>query len=141
MTPEMMSKLRRSLVEHEGYRTHPYIDTVGKVSIGIGYNLTDRGIDDEWINSRYLKDVNFFNNQLSKFEWYKDLNVDRQVVLIDMSFMGWKKFLTFKKMIDAISKGDYKQAAYEMLNSRWAEQVKGRANALAQGMLTGAYNV
>jgi len=36
---------------------------------------------------------------------------------------------------------DYKRAAFEMLNSKWAEQVKGRAVDLAQGMLTGTYNI
>src|SRR2546427_7676812 len=34
------------------YEKFPYVDTVGKVTIGIGYNLTDRGMPDEWINTR-----------------------------------------------------------------------------------------
>lgn len=139
MTPEMMMKLRRSLVTHEEYKKYPYVDTVGKITIGIGYNLTDRGIDDEWINTQYERDVNYFYNQLSHFDWFQQLTIDRQIVLIDMAFMGWKKFLTFNKMIDAISKGDYKQASFEMLNSKWAEQVKSRAAVLAQAMLTGVY--
>ena len=142
MTPDMMAKLKRSLVLHEGFERHPYIDTVGKISIGIGYNLTDRGISDEWINSQYLEDVNYFYNQFSlKFPWFQDLSCDRQIILIDMAFMGWKKFLGFHKMIEALSKGDFKGAALEMLNSKWAEQVKGRADSLAHGMLTGVYDV
>ena len=142
MTPEILAKLRRSLVAHEDCRKYPYVDSVGKITIGIGYNLTDRGIDDEWINARYLKDVNYFYDQLSsQFGWYQDLTHDRQIVLIDMAFMGWKKFLTFNKMLHALLHHDYKQAAYEMLNSKWAEQVNGRATTLAQAMLTGAYNI
>jgi lysozyme len=58
-----------------------------------------------------------------------------------MSFMGWNHMLEFTGLFDALSKGDYKQAAYEMLNSKWAEQVKGRAATLAQAMLTGVYNI
>ena len=141
MTPEMLSKLRKSLIAHEDYRKFPYVDSLGKVTIGIGYNLTDRGMDDEWINSQYLKDVTYFNNQLSQFEWYQQLTPDRQIILIDMAFMGMKKLLTFKKMIAAIEQGDYKQASFEMLNSRWAHQVKNRATELAQSMLTGVYNI
>lgn len=142
MNAEGMAKLKRSLIAHEGWERYPYIDTVGKITIGCGYNLSDRGIDDAWINDEYIKDVNYFNNQLtSTFDWYKDLTTDRQIVLIDMAFMGFKKFLTFNKMLNAISKHDYKQAAYEMLNSKWAEQVKGRAETLAQAMLTGVYNI
>lgn len=141
MTPEMLAKLRRSLIQHEGLEKFPYVDTVGKVTIGIGYNLTDRGISDEWINNQYNQDVDYFYQQLSTFPWYSQLTSDRQIVLIDMCFMGWKKFLEFNKMIDAISQGDFKKAAFEMLNSEWAQQVNGRAASLAQGMLTGVYNI
>lgn len=142
MTPDMISKLRKSLVEHEGYKKFPYIDTVGKLTIGIGYNLTDRGIDDEWINAQYVKDITYFYNQLStNFPWYKALNSDRQIILIDMCFMGWKRFLEFENLIEALSESDYKQAAFEMLNSEWAQQTNTRAATLAQGMLTGVYDI
>jgi lysozyme len=142
MTNEMLSKLRKSLIEHENFRNFPYIDTVGKITIGIGYNLTDRGLDDEWINTQYVKDVDYFYKQLyDNFPWFMQLNEDRQIVLVDMCFMGWKKFLGFGKLIQALDKSDYQKAAYEMLDSEWASQVKGRATKLAQGMLTGIYNV
>jgi hypothetical protein len=39
-------------VQHEEFRNFPYIDSVGKITIGIGFNLSDRGIDDEWINKQ-----------------------------------------------------------------------------------------
>lgn len=143
MTPEMMTKLRRSLIVHEDYKKFPYFDTATppKITIGIGYNLTDRGIDDEWINQQYQKDVDFFYSQLLTFPWFNQLNPDRQIVLIDMCFMGWKKFLEFEKLIEALSKFDYQKATYEMLNSEWAKQVKTRAVNLAQGMLTGIYDI
>lgn len=32
------------LVRDEGLRLHPYIDSVGKLTIGVGRNLTDMGI-------------------------------------------------------------------------------------------------
>jgi lysozyme len=141
MTPEMLSKLKRSLVKHEGLENFPYVDTAGKITIGIGYNLTDRGLSDEWINDQYMQDVCYFYQQLSGFEWFPQLTIDRQIVLIDMCFMGWKKFLTFKKMINAISIGDFKKAAIEMLDSAWANQVKGRAVSLSHAMETGTYDV
>jgi len=137
----MMVKLRRSLIQHEGNSNAPYIDSLGNITIGIGYNLSARGLTDEWINTQYEQDVAFFHRQLSTFEWYEQLTLDRQIALIDMAFMGWKKFLTFKKMLRALLTHNYKQAAFEMLNSRWAEQVKGRAATLAQVMLTGVYNI
>lgn len=140
MTPEMMIKLRKSLIQHEGYRNFPYLDTIDKITIGIGCNLSDCGIDDEWINRRYQMDVNFFFNRLSSFDWFHSLNEDRQIVLIDMAFMGWKKFLGFTELLDALERHDYARAAEEMLDSEWASQVKDRAVSLAQGMLSGVYN-
>ena len=142
MTPEMFAKLKRSIVLHESYEKFPYVDTVGKITIGIGYNLTDRGIDDEWIIKQYNNDVNYFYNRLSTdFPWFNNLNEDRQIVLIDMAFMGYKHFCSFKKMLWALSKEDYKLAALEMLNSKWANQVKSRAVALAQAMQSGIYEI
>jgi len=141
MTPEMLLKLRSSLVKHESYSKFPYVDTVGKTTIGIGYNLTDRGVSDEWINTQFQSDVDYFYQQLSTFPWFEHLTPDRQIVLIDMAFMGWKKFLTFNKMLNALLTGDFKKAAYEMINSKWAEQVKGRAASLAHGMMTGVYEI
>lgn len=141
MTPEMSVKLRRSLIAHEGYSNHLYTDSVGKQTIGIGYNITDRGLPDDVINSQYQQDVSYFYQQLSTFTWFHNLNIDRQIVLVDMCFMGFKKFLSFKKMIQAIERGDYETAADEMLDSKWSEQVKSRAHDLAEGIRTGIYNI
>lgn len=142
MTPEMSAKLKRSLILHEGYEKFPYPDTLGNITIGIGYNLTARGISDDWINSQYNDDVSFFYQQLnSDYIWFANLDLDRQIVLIDMCFMGYKKFQEFTEMIAALARGDYVEAAREMLNSIWATQVKGRAVTLAQAMSSGVYNV
>lgn len=141
MLPQMRAKLRSSLIAHEGYMKFPYVDTLGNITIGIGYNLTDRGIDDDWINRQYEEDVRYFYNRLMEdFDWFDELNEDRQIVLIDMAFMGYKRFLSFKRMIAALDVGDYEKAALEMLNSKWAIQVKGRATELAEAMASGVYN-
>jgi lysozyme len=138
MTAEMSSKLKKLLVKHEGCETFPYVDTVGKITIGIGYNLSDRGMSQEWINQQYEKDVNYFYDMLMKdYDWFKDLNEARQMVLVDMCFMGYKKFSSFKKMIAALASHDYMKAADEMLDSKWATQVHGRANELADIMVSG----
>lgn len=138
MSPDMRAKLRNLLVAHEGLRKFPYSDTLGKITIGIGYNLTDRGMTDAWINEQYEKDVLYFYNQLMEdFYWYKNLDEARQMVLIDMCFMGYQHFLQFQKMFEAMAKCDYKTAALEMLNSEWADQTKSRATDLATIMVNG----
>lgn len=137
MTPDMQVKLRALLIDHEGKSNFPYVDTVGKITVGIGYNLSDRGLSDDWVDNQFESDVNYFYSQLFQFEWFKNLNEARQIALIDMCFMGVKKFLSFKKMIAALEKNDYQSAALEMLNSKWAGQVGRRATDLARIMREG----
>lgn len=139
LTTDAQDKLKAMLLRHESYQKYPYLDSLGKITIGIGYNLTDRGMTDEWINGQYETDVCYFYQKLSQFPWYRNLNYVRQIVLIDMAFMGFKKLLSFEKMLIALERGDYKTAALEMLNSQWAQQVKSRAVELAKLMESGIY--
>ena len=53
--------------------------------------------------------------------------------------MGVGGLLGFRKTLGFIEAGDYASASVEMLNSRWATQVGGRANKLSRVMLTGSW--
>jgi lysozyme len=141
MTKETFLKVKKSLIIHEGYENYPYTDQMGKITIGIGFNLSDRGIDNEWINKQFQEDVSYFYEQLCQFPWYHLLNEDRQIILVDMAFMGWKRFLEFEKMIEALDRRDYETAATEMIESKWAQEVGQRAIVLAKGMRSGVYHV
>ena len=48
-----------------------------------------------------------------------------------------KSLKKFKKMWAAVYDNDFATAAKEMLDSRWARQVKGRSTRLAHAMATG----
>lgn len=138
LSPEMRAALKQLLVKHEGYKNFPYLDTEGNITIGIGYNLTSRGLPDTWINHQYEEDVKYFHEKLLEdYPWYEHLDDIRKMVLINMCFMGYRKFQSFKKMINCLSLGDYRGAAREMMDSKWAEQVKSRANQIAVMMLSG----
>jgi len=64
-----------------------------------------------------------------------DLDAVRQLVLVDMAFnMGVPRLCKFKKMWAAVYEGDFPTASREMLDSRWAVQVKGRSHKLAHAM-------
>ena len=64
----------------------------------------------------------------------------RQLVLVDMAFnMGVPRLCKFKKMWAAVHEEDFATAAKEMLDSRWATQVKSRATKLANAMHNGAF--
>lgn len=142
MTTQMQLKLKQSLISHEGCKRFPYCDTVNKITIGIGYNLTARGLPDDVINTLYNQDVQYFYCQLSEFEWFRKLNEDRQLVLLDMSFMGIKKLLGFEELIKAIIREDWEAAEKEILNSKWTEDVgEKRSTECANGMRTGIFLV
>ena len=138
MDQSFKARLKNLIVSHEGKENHPYTDTKGNVTIGIGYNLTARGLPDSWINEQFDQDVTYFHDQLlHDFDWYSGLDDARKMVLIDMCFMGYKTFKEFERMLQALRYGDYEKAASEILKSKWAEQVGHRAEENADIMRKG----
>ena len=70
--------------------------------------------------------------------WVKDIEPARQAVLLDMSYnMGVSTLLGFKKTLAFVQARDWENAADEMLRSRWARQVKGRALKMSNWMRLG----
>lgn len=133
------AKLAQQLKKHEGLRLKPYTDTVGKLTLGIGRNLEDKGITEQEALFMLNNDVDYFYSKLcQRIGWMKKLDDARQNVLVNMAFnLGIAGLMTFKKMLLACEHGNFKIAATEMLNSKWAEQVGYRANELAEQMRTG----
>jgi lysozyme len=129
----------RQLRLHEGELLKPYRCTAGKLTIGIGRNLDDRGITAA--ESAYLlcNDIDAMETEvLRALPWVTQLNDVRQRVLVDMAFsMGVVGLLNFKRTLATIQAGDYQQAATMMLDSRWAKQVGQRVERLARMMATG----
>ena len=139
MTPEGRQKLKTLLINHEQYRQFVYTDTTGHLTIGIGRNLTDRGISTTEAFQLLDDDILYFTGKLTHFlNFFTKLSEPRQIVLIDMCFnLGIQGLLGFKEMILALESHDYERAANEILNSKWAEQVHERATSLAEIMRTG----
>ena len=154
------SKLIEKLIVHEGLRLQVYKDTLGIDTIGIGRNLEDRGISKEELDELDIptidhiyeygiteadamalaeNDVQIVEEELLRAHPCVDrLDSVRQLILVDMAFnMGVPRLCKFKKMWAAIHENKFDVAAKEMLDSRWANQVKSRATKLAHAMHTG----
>lgn len=129
--------LRNQLLRHEGLRLHPYADTGGALTIGVGRNLTAVGISHEEAMSLLEHDMAACLADLSTFPWFAGLTEGRQLALLDLRFnLGPAGFRTFKKMIAAIERSDWGAAAAELQSSRWATQVQpARVRALTQELL------
>lgn len=126
------------LVLHEGLRLKPYTDTVGKLTIGVGRNLTDVGISEEEAHVLLDHDLDQCVADLATFDWFHRLDAIRQRVLIDMRFnLGPSRFRAFKQTLAAVASGDYVKASDSMLKSKWSQQVGQRARTLARMMATG----
>jgi lysozyme len=131
-------QLREQLERHEGLRLKPYKDTVGKLTIGIGRNLDDKGISREEAFTLLDNDIAEVVRQLEQVDEYQALDEIRQTVLANLCFnVGFKGIIGFKRMWRALAKRDYAAAAAEMLDSKWAKQVGRRATELAEIMRTG----
>lgn len=129
------------LIQHEGEKLHPYRCTAGKLTIGVGRNLDDKGISIK--ESRFL-----LQNDLEDAERdartfcveFGYLLPARQAVLIDMAFnLGLGGLLNFKKFQKALDRKDFDAASKEMLDSAWAKQVGQRAQTLSTMMRTGSF--
>lgn len=138
------ARLIEQLRLHEGERRQPYRDTVGKLTIGIGRNLDDKGLRRDEIEYLLNNDIADARADLDRYlPWWRGLDPVRQRVLIDMSFnMGIGApnrggLLSFVNTLSNIRQGRYAEAADMMLASKWAQQVGRRAVRLATMMRTG----
>ena len=155
--------LLQELVKHEGLRLQVYQDTLGIDTIGIGRNLKDRGISKEELDELDIpsidhvyeygiteadamflaqNDVQIVEEELLRAHpCVEELDAVRQLVLVDMAFnMGVPRLCKFKKMWNAIHESKFDVASKEMLDSRWANQVKSRSTKLAHAMHHGEFN-
>jgi lysozyme len=123
---------------NEGFRSHPYRCPSNALTIGYGRNLDAKGISEPEATHLLMNDLaEALQQTLDKIPCAKNLSENRRAVLVMMVFnMGVHGVLKFKKMLSALEKGDYLEAAEQMLSSKWASQVKHRANELAEIMIT-----
>lgn len=138
---EQHMQLQAQLIEFEGLKLKPYVCPAGKVTIGIGRNLEARGISRE--EALYLNDndIAYYKAQcLKRIPFFSKLSPPRQNVLIDMMFnLGVSGLLSFKKMLRHLEASRFHEAAQEMVNSQWYEQVGRRSAYLTKMLLEDIY--
>lgn len=138
----MPETLIDQVARHEGLRLKPYLDSVGRWTIGYGRNLTDCGITADEAVGMLERDLNAAAMDLMTFPWFPVLNSDdlaRSNALINMRFnLGGAGFRRFKVMISCLERGDYAGAAAAMRHSKWYRQVGARGEELARLVETGA---
>lgn len=145
-----LAALKTDLTRDEALRTFPYDDAtgkplqpgdrlVGKLTIGIGHNLTDNGLPLPIIEDLYEHDVAATLGALAfRLPWFPALDPMRQRALVNVAFnVGVGGLLGFRKMLAALAQQDYETAADELLDSDAARKLPARYRRLAQMIRTG----
>ncbi len=130
---DLRADILKDLRRDEGLKLKPYIDTVGKLTIGYGHNLDDLGISVRIAGLMLLEDFAQAEADLDRsLPWWRNMPEPHQRGLANMSFnLGLPKLMKFKKMLAALQDGNGKLAKDEALDSKWAGQVGERANRIA----------
>jgi lysozyme len=126
----------------EGRVMKSYVDTEGHLTGGVGHLLTNEEkalypegtpIPEDVVNEWYRIDLKEAEADADKF--YKTDDPNLRAILTNMSFnLGSTRLGKFKKLKQALVAGDYEEAGAQMLDSKWAGQVKGRATRLIERM-------
>ena len=132
----VLSELTDLIAKHEGKMLTMYTDTVGVPTIGYGHNLHEP-ISEHAAKVILADDVRIAVQELDdRMDWWRDLPDNAQLVLASMVFnLGWPRFSRFKKLIAALEDIDFNEAAAQMEDSLWYQQIKTRGPALKQLML------
>lgn len=128
-----IDQFKAPLIKEEGYYNAAYYDSLGNKTIGVGHKcLPNENLI--WISNSEVNDI--FEKDLNKaYESAKKLvpsfnshPEDVQIVIISMCFnLGHNGFYKFERFRAALAKRNYKSAALEIQNSKWATQVPKRA--------------
>jgi len=121
-----------NLLKHqEGFRSHPYRDTRGILTIGYGTNI-DQGVSEPEAQLLLQSRVQSTETALYTEGWYQTLSDVRKAAILSMAYqLGMNGFSKFKATIAALEKGDFATAAYQMMSSLWARQTPDRAQEVS----------
>lgn len=147
----------KRLILHEGLRLKPYYCKNGFLSIGVGRNLIANPLTEkekkavgDWqhgitnnaammlLRTDICRCIKLCRDNLPV---WKQLDPERKYALIDMCFnLGISGLLKFKKMLQDMEIGNYRGAAKECLNSKYAKDVGKRAERIAKLIETGEFD-
>jgi lysozyme len=143
MTPET---LEDRIKRHEGLRLRPYLDSLGHYTIGYGHEITStealmykEGVTLEWASETLQADIQSHRDALLQaLPWMTKIDPVREDVFVELCFnLGLAGLLAFHRTLTDAEDGMWVKCSVDLLLSKWATQVKGRAVELAQIIRTG----
>lgn len=116
---------------------YPYKDSVGKLTIGYGHCLDEKGISSDLALMLFKMDIaDAIDDVRYSFSCYDTLSRPRQMVLISMAFnLGRAGLAKWPRFIGAVHLGNWDEAADHLLDSVAAKsQAPARYKQLADMM-------
>jgi lysozyme len=144
---EFRQRLTKEITSDEGCVLKVYEDHLGYKTVGIGHLV--RANDPEWdmsvgepITQTRCDELFFYDINITLKECeenfhnnWRDWPEEVKLIIANMAFnLGLPRLKKFKRMFAALNKQDYKGAAKEGLDSKWAKQVYNRARRLMDRM-------
>ena len=141
-----LEKLREELEIDEGCKYYIYLDHLGYATFGIGHLITEddpeygwevgTSIDTYRVHEAFEDDVQSVLTDCEKlYVQWEHLPEEAQRVIANMMFnMGYTRLSKFKGMKRGVDSRNWNQAADEMVDSRWYNQVTNRADRLVERM-------
>ena len=143
-----MIDTKTRIKQHEGFVPSVYEDTLGFKTIGFGHLVTEKDnfvvgeiYSPEELEGVFNQDYDIavadgkliIETMIKSFDSLTDKQKEVvESVIIEMCFnLGRPRVLKFKMFIQALNDKDFRKAADEMMDSRWAVQVKERALVLS----------
>lgn len=138
----MRALIAQYIEKNEGRRVHPYRDTVGKLTIGVGFNIDDVGLYDNEIDFILDNRIKLVTEKL-KFlvPDFETLGLPQRTVLTDLGYnLGIPKLSLFKQFLGAVNAKDWGLAAVELLDSKYAAEVPARAKRNSELIKDSSWN-
>ena len=141
-----LEKLRKELEADEGRVDEIYLDHLGYPTFGIGHLVVERDpeygkeigtyVPEYRVIKAFKQDIKTVLSDCNRlYEDFEDLPEEAQRVIANMMFnMGYTRLSKFRGMKRGVDARDWNDAADEMVDSRWYNQVTNRATRLVERM-------
>ncbi len=143
-------RVKESIKKHEGFSLECYNDTEGHPTVGWGHLLReplDHPITEKqaelWFEADFAEAVEDAKAvcETKEVPWHA-LSDARKEVLVEMAFnLGRTRLSKFNRAFAALSYMNWPEAARELMDSKWANQVGNRAVTLAAKMSRDAQDI
>ena len=141
-----INKLQDEIEEDEGLKLEVYLDHLNLPTMGIGHLIKkddpEHGqpvgtkISYERCSELFEQDIKITIDDCKKvYDDWDDIDEEIKRICCNMMFnLGLPRYKKFKLMIKAIKERNHEEAAKQMKQSRWYNQVTNRAERLIERM-------